>query len=174
MFKQNLVITAIVTAIILCGIYTYNYFTTDQNISPVTYVSGKSVAEIEKNYPITFEGMTGDGMERYSYFEKDSIAKRIFDFKDGVCNREVIIPKDNEAIEQYLHYFNKEAQPFISGGMGTVTSGAPTIAIIVQGQWRIGKTNIFMVSGEVMENGKAKPVYFLNTSSVLPYWAEQK
>lgn len=149
----------------------------NQSISTVTWVSDRPYYEIKKLYPqIAYEGNTQEGMQRYSFYERDSAAKIMFDFKNNFCQREVICPRGNKNMERYVHYFNVIGMEFIQGGGKMIDENNPNVvsARIISGQWRFaddGKIeNIFMEAGEINSKGTPTDAYFLIIKDTIPPW----
>lgn len=146
-----------------------------KNITPVASVTGKTVSEIKKEYPVVYAGKNDNGFEIYSFFERDSIAQRLFFFSGGVCGGQVIAPRSNKALELYLNYFNKYGIVYMTGMTFTMQEDIRSGGVIVQGNWRLhdkeGKrTNVFLVSGEQDNAGQPKAVYFMVTDLELSEW----
>lgn len=145
-------------------------------LHPIESVSGKTIKQITSEFPAKFEGVNGNNLQIYSFFEKDSVAKIIFGFRDGICKMQVIIPRDNHVLETYIHYFNRHGLEYTQGDQFTADSphSAAHKVLHLQGNWRItgngGITNIFMICGEEDENNEPKPVYLINTSMTLDEW----
>lgn len=146
-----------------------------KNITPVASVTGKTISEIVREYPVVYSGKNDNGFEIYSFFEKDSIAKRLFFFSGGVCGGQVIAPRSNKALELYLNYFNRYGIDYMTGGTFDMQHDIRSGGMIVQGNWRLhdkaGKrTNVFLVSGEQDNAGQPKAVYFMVTDLELSDW----